>query len=169
MNIKKIISCIVLGAYILTFSPLFYSNAAAMPDSGTEPLRTHYVSPSRGITLTRDEFFLLAKLIHAEARGETLEGQIAVGAVVLNRLGDPRFPKTITKVIYEKNQFSPVMDGNINLPPSRESLLAAEMALNGIDPTNGCLFFYNPEKAQCRWPERLPVSIRIGNHLFCLK
>jgi len=124
------------------------------------------VSVSRDLVLTREEFVLLARLIHAEARGESLEGQVAVGAVVFNRLDDPRFPKTITKVIYEKDQFTPVLDGSINLPPDENALLAAEMALNGVDPTGGCLFFFNPETAVSGWAKEMPAAIKIGSHVF---
>lgn len=119
------------------------------------------------MTLTREEFILLAKLIHAEARGESLVGQVAVGAVVFNRLQDPRFPKTIRMVIYETNQFSPVLDGSINQPPNEKALLAAELAFNGMDPTNGCVFFYNPARAESRWLDNIPVAVKIGSHVFC--
>lgn len=160
MIIKKIIAGFLIGLSILTSS---------MPAEALEVTQTkvHYVSTSRGLTLTREEFILLARLIHAEARGESLLGQVAVGAVVFNRLQDPRYPKTITKVIFETDQFSPVLDGSINLHPDGKALLAAELALNGLDPTNGCLFFYNPAKAESKWLDHLPAVIKIGSHVFC--
>lgn len=162
MKIKKIIACFLLSISVLGTIPSLPSEAFE-----STHIKTHYSSPSRGLTLTREEFILLAKLIHAEARGETLVGQIAVGAVVLNRMEDPRFPKTIIKVIYEKDQFSPVADGSINSPPSERALLAAELALNGMDPTNGCIFFYNPATAESRWLDSIPPVVRIGSHVFC--
>ncbi|MCL6559875.1 MAG: cell wall hydrolase [Firmicutes bacterium] len=124
---------------------------------------------SRG-NITREELMLLAKLIHAEARGESFEGKVAVGAVILNRLASPHFPKTISEIVYQKNsrvyQFSPVADGSINLEPDESAVRAAKEALMGKDPTGGALFFYNPDLSRDRWIRTLPVIIRIGNHVF---
>jgi len=124
---------------------------------------------SRG-DVSREEFLLMAKLIHAEARGESFEGQVAVGAVVMNRLNSPHFPKTIAEVILQKNnnvyQFSPVSDGSINLEPDEKAFRAAEQALAGNDPTGGALFFYNPDISTDPWIRTLPVVKRIGNHVF---
>jgi len=123
---------------------------------------------SRGIS--REELLLLAKLIHAEARGESFDGQVAVGAVILNRLDSPHFPKTIPEVIYQKTrrlyQFSPVADGSINLEPDEKALRAAKEALLGRDPTGGALFFYNPAISRDQWIRTIPVITRIGNHVF---
>lgn len=161
MNIKKIAVYFAVGLSVLTIRP-------AAPSEAVEPAPAKtYVSVSRGVSLSREEFHLLARLIHAEARGEPLEGQIAVGAVVFNRLKDPRFPKTVTGIIYEKHQFSPVLDGTINLSPDAQSLFAAELALNGLDPSHGSLFFYNPNKSESRWLDGLPSLVRIGQHIFC--
>ncbi len=125
--------------------------------------------PSRG-DISREELMLLAKLIHAEARGESFEGQIAVGAVILNRLTSPHFPKTIPEIIFQKNsrvyQFTPVADGSINLEPDEKAVEAATQALSGKDPTNGALFFYNPDISKDQWIRTLPVITRIGNHVF---
>ncbi len=124
---------------------------------------------SRG-NMTREELMLLARLIHAEARGESFEGQVAVGAVILNRLDSPHFPKTITEIVFQKNnrvyQFSPVGDGSINLEPDEKSIQAALQALSGKDPTKGALFFYNPEISGDKWIKTLPVITKIGNHVF---
>jgi N-acetylmuramoyl-L-alanine amidase len=124
---------------------------------------------SRG-NMTREELMLLARLIHAEARGESFEGQVAVGAVILNRLDSPYFPKTITEIVFQKNnrvyQFSPVGDGSINLEPDEKSIQAALQALSGKDPTKGALFFYNPEISGDKWIKTLPVITKIGNHVF---
>ncbi len=117
-----------------------------------------------------EEVELLARLIHAEARGESFEGKVAVGAVILNRLNSPYFPKTITDIILQKNhnvyQFSPVGDGSINLEPDESSYQAALQALRGDDPTNGALFFYNPDVSTDPWIRTLPVITKIGNHIF---
>jgi N-acetylmuramoyl-L-alanine amidase len=124
---------------------------------------------SRG-DVPRDELMLLARLIHAEARGESFEGQVAVGAVILNRINSPYFPKTIPEVILQKNsrvyQFSPVEDGSINLEPDEKAVSAAEQALSGKDPTGGALFFYNPDISKDTWIQTLPVVTKIGNHVF---
>ncbi|HEX3030751.1 MAG TPA: cell wall hydrolase [Bacillota bacterium] len=128
------------------------------------------LSNVHGYNFREDDIYLLAKLIHAEARGESLQGKIAVGAVIVNRLRDKQFPKTIREIILQKNgevyQFSPVEDGSINLEPSSSSWQAARAALAGEDPTNGSLFFYNPEIATDDWIKTLPVTKVIGNHVF---
>lgn len=127
---------------------------------------------SRG-DISRDDIELLARLIHAEARGESFEGKVAVGAVIINRLASPDFPKNIREVILENNnrvyQFSPVQDGSINLQPDEESRQAALEALMGRDPTGGALFFYNPVIAEDKWIKTLPIVTRIGNHVFATK
>jgi len=124
---------------------------------------------SRG-NIPREELMLLARLIHAEARGESFEGQVAVGAVILNRMANPHFPKTIKEVVFQKDnrvyQFSPVGDGSINLEPDEKSIQAALQALSGRDPTKGALFFYNPEISRDKWIKTLPVITKIGNHVF---
>lgn len=120
--------------------------------------------------ISYEDVMLLARLIHAEARGESFRGKVAVGAVILNRLKSPDFPHTIKDVIMEKNQyvyqFTPVADGSINLEPDDSSIQAALQALKGDDPTNGALFFYNPEVSTDKWIQTLPVVTRIGNHVF---
>ncbi|MBM7855601.1 N-acetylmuramoyl-L-alanine amidase [Desulfohalotomaculum tongense] len=122
------------------------------------------------VNISLEEVDLLARLIHAEARGESFVGKVAVGAVILNRLKSPYFPHTIKEVIMQKNhrvyQFSPVGDGSINLKPDKSSKLAAIQALKGDDPTNGALFFYNPNASSDTWIRTLPVITRIGNHVF---
>lgn len=127
---------------------------------------------SRG-DVSREDIKLLARLIHAEARGESYLGKVAVGAVILNRMQSPDFPKSIREIILENNnrvyQFSPVQDGSINLEPDEESLQAAVDALNGQDPTGGALFFYNPVVAKDKWIKTLPVITQIGNHVFATR
>lgn len=128
------------------------------------------IAENKGYVCSEDEIYLLAKLIHAEARGESLEGKIAVGAVIVNRLRAREFPKTIREIILQKNsevyQFSPVEDGSINLEPNSSAWEAAKAAISGEDPTNGSVFFYNPEIATDSWIKTLPVTKVIGNHVF---
>jgi N-acetylmuramoyl-L-alanine amidase len=113
------------------------------------------------------DVYLLARCIYGEARGEPYKGQVAVGAVVLNRVRSASFPNTIAGVIYQRGAFDAVADGQINLAPDASAVRAARDALNGWDPTNGCLFYYNPKTATSRWMLSRPVLLRIGNHAFC--
>jgi spore cortex-lytic enzyme len=118
-------------------------------------------------TTGSNELYLLAKCIYAEARGEPYEGQVAIGAVVLNRVKDSRFPNTISGVIYQPGAFTAVADGQINLSPNQTAINAANDALNGWDPTYGCLYYYNPATATSKWIWSLPVVLKIGKHSFC--
>ena len=112
---------------------------------------------------------LMARAINGEARGEPYEGQVAVGAVILNRVKDSRFPNTIAGVIYEKGAFTAVADGQINTPIKEGStvLKAAQDALNGWDPTNGCVYYFNPNTATNKWIWSRPLVKVIGKHRFC--
>jgi len=123
--------------------------------------------PTGTSTTTNSNIDLLARLIHGEARGEPYEGMVAVGAVVLNRVADSRFPNTIAGVIYQKGAFDVVTDGQINLPPNDTSYKAAQDALNGWDPTYGCIYYYNPATATSKWIWSRPIVVKIGNHNFC--
>ncbi|MBQ5991587.1 MAG: spore cortex-lytic enzyme [Clostridia bacterium] len=113
------------------------------------------------------DVYLLAQCIYSESRGEPYKGQVAVGAVVLNRVKSSAFPNSISGVIYQKGAFSAVDDGQINLTPNDSALKAAKDAMNGWDPTGGCLYYYNPAKTSNRWIRSRPVVVRIGNHVFC--
>ncbi|MGM0500953.1 MAG: cell wall hydrolase [Bacillota bacterium] len=118
-------------------------------------------------TISDQELELLARLIHGEARGESYLGQVAVGAVILNRVLSSYFPDNIKAVIYQPGQFSPVADGQINLHPNRMSYRAARAALQGEDPTRGACYFYNPQTANHMWWfESREVVVEIGNHVF---
>lgn len=110
--------------------------------------------------------YLLAQAVHGEARGEPYLGKVAVAAVVLNRVADPRFPNTIEGVVYQPGAFTAVSDGQIHLTPDEESLRAARDALNGWDPTYGAVYYYNPAKATSAWIWSRPVHLVIGKHNF---
>ncbi len=125
----------------------------------------NYQSSSRG-SFREDEVTLLAKAITGEARGEPYIGQVAVGAVVLNRVKSPSFPNTIAGVIYQPGAFTAVSDGQINLPPDPSCLKAARDALNGWDPTGGCLYYWNPATATSKWIWTRTVVRKIGKHWF---
>ena len=111
---------------------------------------------------------LLARLIHGEARGEPYVGMVAVGAVVLNRVRSSKFPNTIAGVVYQAGAFDAVADGQINLVPNEQSRRAARDALNGWDPTGGCLYYYNPATATSKWIWTREVRLNIGDHSFAV-
>ena len=113
------------------------------------------------------DVWLLAKLIAAEARGESYTGQVAVGAVVLNRVDHPSFPDSIAGVIYQSGAFSCVNDSNWSVAPNATSQKAARDAINGWDPSGGAIYYYNPRTATNRWIRSRPVITTIGNHVFC--
>lgn len=130
-----------------------------------------------GVTLTgsvsaagynESETYLLGRLVHGEARGEPYVGKVAVAAVVLNRVKSPSFPNTISGVIYQSGAFDAVADGQINLTPDEDSLRAARDALNGWDPTGGCLYYYNPATATNGWIWSRTVQLSIGKHNFAI-
>ena len=112
---------------------------------------------------------LMARAINGEARGEPYEGQVAVGAVILNRVKDSRFPNTISGVIYQSGAFTAVADGQINAPIDESSSVykAAQDAMNGWDPTGGCVYYFNPDTATNSWIWSRPHVKTIGKHRFC--
>lgn len=150
---KKIAICLFLCT-ILTIN-IIYSKEAESSIYTTIPSGDNMVE-------------LLARLINAEARGESYSGQVAVGAVIMNRVKSPLFPNTIAGVIYSPGQFSSVADGQINLPIEEGSSVykAAQDAINGVDPTSGALYFYNPAKTKSKWLFSLKTVTTIGKHVF---
>ena len=126
---------------------------------------TSSISSSSSTIVSADQK-LLAKLVFAEARGESYKGQVAVAAVVLNRVSSSSFPNTISGVIYQTGAFSCVSNGSINNTPNDTAVRAALDAMNGWDPTNGCLYYYNPGKTSDSWIRTRTVVTVIGNHYF---
>lgn len=110
---------------------------------------------------------LLARVIYGEARGEPYTGQVAVGAVVLNRVRSSSFPNTISGVVYQSGAFDAVRDGQINLTPNSTAKKAAQDALNGWDPSYGAVYYFNPATATNKWIWSRPMTVTIGNHRFC--
>lgn len=110
---------------------------------------------------------LLAKLIYGEARGEPYTGQVAVGAVVMNRVRSSSFPNTIAGVIYQSGAFDVVRDGQINLTPDSNAKKAAQDAINGWDPSYGAIYYFNPSTATNKWIWSRPMTVTIGKHRFC--
>lgn len=163
----------IMSANNLKDTDIYPGMPLFIPGSGGGiPARQPGLLANRGLNFTRpspDEVDLLARLITAEADGEPYEGKVAVGAVVLNRIDSPSFPKSIKDVIYQTGngvfQFEPVENGWINKPASEEAKLAAREALGGSDPTNGALYFF-ATKAKSTWLWERPVSKMIGNTIF---
>ena len=112
---------------------------------------------------------LMARAINGEARGEPYEGQVAVGAVILNRVKSSQFPNTVAGVIYQRGAFTAVSDGQINQPIAQDSTVykAAQDAKNGWDPTGGCIYYFNPATATNKWIWSRPLVKTIGKHRFC--
>lgn len=153
-NILKIIMAIILTGIICYFvvEGIFIEDVNAASNSSSE-----------------SDVQLIARAINGEARGEPYEGQVAVGAVILNRVKSSKFPNTISGVIYEPGAFTAVADGQINVPISEGSTVvkAARDALNGWDPTGGAIYYFNPNTATNKWIWSRPLIKTIGKHRFC--
>lgn len=119
-------------------------------------------------TYQESEVRILARLVSGEARGEPYVGQVAVAAVVLNRVKSPAFPNTISGVIFQTGAFDAVWDGQFDMEPTENSIRAARDALNGWDPTGGCLYYYNPSTATNSWIWTRQVQLTIGKHAFAI-
>lgn len=110
--------------------------------------------------------YLMAKAIYAESRGEPFEGQVAIGGVILNRVRSDKFPNTVHGVIYQPYAFTAVIDGQIHLEPNSTAYKAADLAIKGWDPSEGALFYFNPQTATSKWIWTRPQIKKIGNHIF---
>ena len=123
-----------------------------------------------GWQLSQQDIDLMARLVYSEAAGEPYKGQVAVAASVLNRMASTKYPNSIPGVVYQVvngyYQYSPVLDGRINLPPNQSAYRAVQDALNGWDPSNKALGFFNPRKTSNQWVRSQPVTTVIGNHVF---
>ncbi len=157
---KRVIKILVLFSIILllsTISLIFVDNEENFKDI------------SYAKTSNTSDIQLMARAINGEARGEPYEGQVAVGAVILNRVKSSQFPNTIAGVIYQSGAFTAVADGQINVPIAENSTVykAAQDALNGWDPTGGCIYYFNPDTATNKWIWSRPYVKTIGKHRFC--
>lgn len=162
----------IFGSQTLSAVKWFQSKNGLTADGivGTKTLAAMGItssSNSTGGTASNSDLNLLAHLVYAEARGESYTGQVAVAAVVLNRVKNSSFPNTVAGVIYQKGAFSVVSDGQINLTPNQTAISAARDALNGWDPTYGAIYYFNPNTATNGWIWSRPVTVTIGNHRFC--
>ena len=124
-------------------------------------------SSNSSSSTTSSDLNLLSRLVYGEARGEPYTGQVAVAAVVLNRVKSSSFPNTISGVVYQSGAFDCVSDGQINLTPNETAKKAAQDALNGWDPTYGAIYYFNPATATNKWIWSRPMTVTIGKHRFC--
>lgn len=154
----KIIFCLIC---ILVFILVIFGSGML-----EKQVETVYAASSGNST---SDLQLMARAINGEARGEPYEGQVAVGAVILNRVKSSQFPNSISGVIYQPGAFTAVADGQINTPIKEGStvLKAAQDAMNGWDPTNGCIYYFNPNTATNKWIWSRPLVKTIGKHRFC--
>lgn len=135
---------------------------------GDETLKALGMNPSDSGSSTQErEVALLARVISAEARGEPYAGQVAVGAVILNRIEHPAFPNTLAGVVYQPGAFSCMDDGQIDQPVTQSARNAAREALNGTDPSGGAIYYFNPDTATSGWIWSRPLIKVIGKHRFC--
>ncbi len=127
-----------------------------------------FKSNNKSISLSQSDIELLAQIVHAESKGEPYTGKVAVASVVLNRVVSPGFPDTVEGVVKQKNAFSCVINGQINVVPNSDSYNAVKDAIRGIDPTNQALYFYNPKIATCNWMKNVSKKNvkSIGQHVF---
>jgi Cell wall hydrolyses involved in spore germination len=124
--------------------------------------------PAKAVpNLSQNDINLMARAVYGEARGEPYIGQVAVAAVILNRLESPSFPNTISGILFEPGAFTCVADGQIWLTPNQTAYKAVRDALNGWDPTGGALYYFNPATATSKWIWSRPQLKRIGKHIFC--
>jgi len=135
--------------------------------SGNQRRQVVRTAGSRGVSRNND-VEMIARLVHAEARAEPYEGQVAVAAVLLNRVNSSSFPNSVSGVIYQPLAFESVANGQFNIPPTEQNRKAARSAINGWDPSYGCLFFWNPTKPVSRWIWSRRIVRRIGDHVFAI-
>lgn len=135
--------------------------------AGPKTLSALGISSSSSGQYSSNDVYLLAKVIAAEARGEPYTGQVAVGAVILNRVEHSSFPDSIAGVVYQSGAFSCVTDSNWSTEPDDTSKKAAQAAIDGWDPSGGAIYYYNPAKTSNQWIRTRPVILTIGDHVFC--
>ena len=163
----------IFGEKTTTAVKYFQRKNGLTPDGivGTKTLKALGMSTSSSSsnsTYSNADIELLARLIYGEARGESYVGQVAVGAVVLNRIKSASFPNTMSGVIYQRYAFTAVDDGQINLTPNATARKAAQDAMNGWDPSYGALYYYNPSTATSSWIFTRKTTVTIGNHVFAI-
>ena len=165
----------IYGSQTLAAVKLFQKKNGLTVDgiAGTKTLQAMGIfnssnsSSSSSSNVSSSNLNLLSRVVYGEARGESYTGQVAVAAVVLNRVKSSSFPNTISGVVYQSGAFDCVSDGQINLTPNETAKKAAQDALNGWDPTYGAIYYFNPRTATNKWIWSRPMTVTIGNHRFC--
>ncbi len=142
------------------------AEGGAAPESPASPANAG-IPRSNRLGLSEQDLNLMANAVHGEARGEPYIGQVAVAAVILNRVQSPSFPNTVSGVIFQPGAFTAVDDGQIWLTPNETSRRAVQDALNGADPSGGCIYYFNPVTATSKWIWTRPQVKQIGKHIFC--
>ncbi|NEY72490.1 cell wall hydrolase [Bacillus mesophilus] len=143
------------------------SQETRMKANNPSTVKVQETNQSTNLSISEEDFDLLARIVRAEAQTEPFEGKVAVASVVLNRVESPLFPDTIREVIYQRGQFQPVSNGQINKPADKESIRAVHAALSDMRHiANGSLFFYNPTIATSRWLDSRETTVIIGQHVF---
>lgn len=156
-NYKRLLSAVLIACFLGV--SLYFSQFR--PDQQYMPVQGQVGEPRS------DDVWMISRMVAAESRGEPFEGQVAVAAVIVNRVRDPRFPGTVNGVIYQPWAFSPVADGAFwRVTPTEEHLRAARLALNGWDPSYGSTFFWNPATSTSKWIWNRKIITRIGKHVF---
>ncbi|MCZ8512306.1 spore cortex-lytic enzyme [Paenibacillus filicis] len=141
--------------------------AAAPPAAPPAAPENAGLAPANKLGLSQQDLNLMANAVNGEARGEPYIGQVAVAAVILNRVKSPSFPNTVSGVIFQPGAFTAVADGQIWLTPNETSKKAVQDAVSGMDPSGGCLYYFNPETATSSWIWSRPQVKQIGKHIFC--
>ncbi|UQZ37759.1 spore cortex-lytic enzyme [Paenibacillus sp. PK3_47] len=136
--------------------------------ANTKNTNTAELSSGNTMGLSENDLKIMANAVYGEARGEPFEGQVAVAAVILNRVKSPSFPNTPSGVIFQPGAFTAVADGQIYLEPNEQARKAVQQALNGWDPSGGCLYYFNPKTATSKWIWTRPQVKTIGEHIFCM-
>ena len=165
----------IYGSQTLAAVKLFQKKNGLTVDgiAGTKTLQAMGIfnssnsSSSSSSNVSSSNLNLLSRVVYGEARGESYTGQVAVAAVVLNRVKSSSFPNTISGVVYQSGAFDCVSDGQINLTPNETAKKAAQDALNGWDPSYGALYYFNPATATNKWIWSRPMTVTIGKHRFC--
>lgn len=150
--------------YILTAILLIFVGLAVVSDK-TDFMQVQAKSGKAG-TVSSNDVFVLSKIISGEARGEPFVGQVAVGAVIVNRVRNPNFPNSVYGVVFEPGAFTAVSDGQYFGAPTASSIKAARSAISGWDPTGGAIYYWNPATATSRWIWSRSIITRIGKHVF---
>ncbi|WP_242841637.1 cell wall hydrolase [Desulfitibacter alkalitolerans] len=159
---KQFLAGLLLGSFLLGAAFGAFSISQQVFQGEAIPTQAPGVGQPRA-----DDVWMISRMVAAEARGEPFQGQVAVAAVIANRVRDPRFPATVNGVIYQPLAFEPIQNGSFwRVNPTADHVRAARYALNGWDPTGGATFFWNPATATSRWIWTRTITSRIGRHVF---